>query len=404
MLDEDLKGKAGWIAAFNKTETLRAIEAATRAPREMSETIRLATERSGLSLTTKRLDEQQDAVRRAIESINAPMRQARLTTEAFSHTDLQLFREAAIRYESTFRTPRISEISRLLEGFTKSPVAQLAAEQSMRMDALKHSLESITAPWLRTQEKLRSITAMVEIQSIGAAINQMRGFTPEFSAALRLDLGDWRDAIALPARDLKEPSARFDLYRSRGFNPDLTDFPAPAFHEGMDAAGLLPDPLDIVETYGPPVPVEADPGLEEGLFRTNKAHDCLQRFEAHLRRFIDSVMTARHGPNWMRSRLPNGLYDSWEEKKRKATEAGQQEFPLIAYADFTDYERVICKADNFREVFQPYFIRPESVRESLQRLYPVRVATMHSRLISSEDVLYLFVEVRRLATAISRNV
>ena len=111
-------------------------------------------------------------------------------------------------------------------------------------------------------------------------------------------------------------------------------------------------------------------------------------------------MTAQYGPNWMRGRLPNGIHDSWQEKKRKAIEAGQPDVPLIEFADFTDYERIICKADNFREVFQLYFTRPESVRESLQRLYPVRVATMHSRLITQEDELFLFVEVRRLTKAI----
>ena len=337
-----------------------------------------------------------------MESIDAPLRQAGIAMEAFRHTDLQLFREASVRYEATFRTPQIAEISRLLTGLTKSPVAQLVAEQSMRMDALKHSLESITAPWLKMQEQLRSLSAMTELQSIGVAINQLRGFTPEFSAALRLDLGDWRDNIAWPARDMKEPGARFELYSSRGFNPDLTDFPAPAFHQGMNAAGLLRDPFDLAEVYGPPVPIETDPNAEAGLLRTNNAHDWLQRFETRLRQFIDSVMTARYGPQWARNRLPNGLYDSWEDKKRKATEAGQPEFPLIAYADFTDYERIICKADNFREVFQPYFMRPEGVRESLQRLYPVRVATMHSRLITQEDELFLYVEVRRLVTAIRR--
>jgi hypothetical protein len=46
----------------------------------------------------------------------------------------------------------------------------------------------------------------------------------------------------------------------------------------------------------------------------------------------------------------------WQEKKRKAMQAGGKDWPLIAYADFTDYERVICKGDNWREVFAVFFV------------------------------------------------
>jgi hypothetical protein len=55
---------------------------------------------------------------------------------------------------------------------------------------------------------------------------------------------------------------------------------------------------------------------------------------------------------------------------------------LIEYADFTDYAAVICRADNWREVFSTFFNRPESVRESFQRLHPIRLDAMHARLIT----------------------
>ena len=70
--------------------------------------------------------------------------------------------------------------------------------------------------------------------------------------------------------------------------------------------------------------------------------------------------------------------------------------PLLAYADFTDYELIICRADNWREVFSQTFKRPESVRESFQRLYPIRICTMHARPITQDDELFLYVELRRL--------
>jgi hypothetical protein len=72
---------------------------------------------------------------------------------------------------------------------------------------------------------------------------------------------------------------------------------------------------------------------------------------------------------------------------------------LIAFADFTDYEKIICRRDNWKEVFAPFFDRPESVRESLQRLYPVRLATMHARLITQDDQILLYIETKRLLKA-----
>jgi hypothetical protein len=68
--------------------------------------------------------------------------------------------------------------------------------------------------------------------------------------------------------------------------------------------------------------------------------------------------------------------------------------------DFTDYELIICKRDNWREVFGVFFDRPENVRESFQRLYPIRLDTMHARPITHDDQLLLYVETRRLLKVI----
>ena len=73
--------------------------------------------------------------------------------------------------------------------------------------------------------------------------------------------------------------------------------------------------------------------------------------------------------------------------------------PLVVFADFTDYEKVICKRDNW-PVFEPFFVRPESIRETFQRLYPIRLDTMHSRPITQDDELLLWLETRRIIRAI----
>ena len=57
---------------------------------------------------------------------------------------------------------------------------------------------------------------------------------------------------------------------------------------------------------------------------------------------------------------------------------------------------MICKQDNWREVFAPFFQRPEFFREAMQRLHQPRIETMHARPITQEDELYIYVEIRRL--------
>jgi len=98
--------------------------------------------------------------------------------------------------------------------------------------------------------------------------------------------------------------------------------------------------------------------------------------------------------------LPSNMLPNWVEKRDKAVAGGQAEQPLIDYADFTDYRLIIERKDNWNTVFKPVFGRLEDVRESFQRLFPVRIATMHARLITQEDQLLLLVETRRVLKAI----
>ncbi len=42
------------------------------------------------------------------------------------------------------------------------------------------------------------------------------------------------------------------------------------------------------------------------------------------------------------------------------------------------------------------FRREEDVRESFQRLHPLRIATMHARLLTQDDEVFLSVEVKRI--------
>jgi len=241
------------------------------------------------------------------------------------------------------------------------------------------------------------------MQGIGQALRMMSGFDDQLSATLRLNLGDWRDTITWQPEIFTDLQARSNFYVDRGFNPALTDYPLPAFEQGLDIAGLRDEPPPLVALYGPPIPASDDADEEEGLMRTNIAHNWLQRLERIARKFIDDEMTQMFGREWPKRRLPNEMFEQWRSKKREAEENGAAELPLIAYADFTDYVTVICKRDNWREVFEKHFDRPEAVRESFQRLYPIRLDTAHARLVTQDDELLLYVEAKRLVAVMMKR-
>jgi hypothetical protein len=48
-------------------------------------------------------------------------------------------------------------------------------------------------------------------------------------------------------------------------------------------------------------------------------------------------MTQAFGRDWPTQRTPPSMLDDWKRKRKAAIEKGQEEHPLLAYADFTDY-------------------------------------------------------------------
>ncbi|MER9004430.1 hypothetical protein NKI15_12440 [Mesorhizobium sp. M0862] len=289
-----------------------------------------------------------------------------------------------------FRIPEINEVSRLLRSIA-NPIER---QYGLASAVLERSLAAMHQPWLDVHDTLASATGIAKLHGIGHLVASEPPFAANVAKVLRTDFGDWRDPITWPRNLASDLGVRADLYVERGFNQRLTKYPIVTFEEGLESSGLQEDTPVLVATYGDPVPRSGDLEEETSFARNNLVHDWLQRFETQIRQFIDMAMTAAFGVDWPRHRMPNGLYEEWLTKKTKDSSGLSR--PLISYADFTDYERIICKQDNWRTVFAPRFRRPELVRESLQRLYPSRVATMHAHPLIQEDELFVFVEIKRL--------
>lgn len=261
--------------------------------------------------------------------------------------------------------------------------------------SLVERLAAMKSPWLDVQNKQGSVARLMGLQQVGALIGRQPTFSEAVTAGIRDKLGDWRDPIDWPKHNWRDLSARKSFYVDLGFDENLTDMPAEAFREATGLADIRDDPPSLVESYGPPTP--ASDAAEEAIFaRTNRAHDLLQRFESHLRRFIDTEMKRVFGGDWPKHQLPNGLYEEWKERQDAAIRNGAAAHPIIAYADFTDYERVIARKSNWPRVFKSHFRRVEDIRESLQRLRPIRLDTMHARPVGQDDELFLYVEIKRI--------
>ena len=227
----------------------------------------------------------------------------------------------------------------------------------------------------------------------------MQPFGVRLTDALRTDLGDWRTRIVWPSAIFVDPIARTSFYGERGLNPGLTAFPPKAFGEIVGSAGLTGSLTPVANRYDVNREREADE-TEIAFERTNAAHDTIQRFETQLRRFIDEQMHQEFGTDWIKHQVPGDMRNNWVTKKEKAKDDGEPDRPLIAYADFSDYVTIISQRNNWDRVFQGVFRRKASVQESLQRLYPIRICTMHSRLITQDDELLLMVETKRILKAI----
>lgn len=305
--------------------------------------------------------------------------------------------QLSAQVQASFRMPDVSETARMLHDVEL--VARSLERYREHGLAAQRAAEAMRSPWLDINDRLRSLTGFVELQGIGNALRTMPPFDKDLADALRFDLGDWRTPIKWAAAIFTDPVERTAFYVAQGLDPALTAFPARAFHESLGHAGLAVPPLPLLETYTGERQREVD-DEEAGFKRTNAAHDRLMRFESHLRKFVDEQMTAKFGDRWTKQRVPGLIREGWIKKRELAQANGEPLRPLIAYADFTDYVPIIIRKDNWEAVFAPIFQRQTSVQESFQRLYPIRICAMHARIITQDDELYLFVETKRILSAL----
>ena len=146
--------------------------------------------------------------------------------------------------------PRLHESSFL----APKALAESVASLMISTPALISATAGLQTPWLRIGHEVESMSGLAKVLDIGERLKDpASAFTDQTGSHLRGLLGDWRAPSALvdTAIELPERSA---LYESRGLDPQLTAFPAPAFRETIRIAQLDADPptMLVVQDYGIP--------------------------------------------------------------------------------------------------------------------------------------------------------
>lgn len=248
-------------------------------------------------------------------------------------------------------------------------------------------VDQINGPWARTGSELMSMSHVAQLTALGRAANGLRPYSPSTTSLFREELGDWRMDLALEI-DILDPARRRDLYVDRGYDPGLTDFPAEVVEQ-------------LIEIVGDEDEETAD--IDDAEDRCDRAYAALSRFERRVRDFIVARLQGEFGERW-EAQIPQQMLEGWREKHQRDADLGTTpRSRLIDYSDFTDYMGIIGRRDNWTRAFAPIFKRRTDVEESFNRLMPVRLVTMHSVLITTDDELLLSFETKRLLNAMARG-
>jgi hypothetical protein len=296
-----------------------------------------------------------------------------------------------------FRRLQLDQVNRALTETARGSVtAWLEKERQAQVDWAQQMADMVT-PWARVTAEAKSARALAELTSIGTALKSVHPFAGDFTVALRVDFGDWRNSPDPSEPVLFDHSARRAFYVERGFDTSLTDFEEPAFSEGLEAADLCENYL-VEEDLLQFVPPASSPEEAANRRRVAKCAEYLHAAEYQLRRFIHVRMVEAYGDGWEVKRLKADLLEKWKEKFEKARAQGRPIEFLIEAADFTEYEPILL--GHFKNLFEPTFRDKFSIQECFKRLRPLRLDAMHGRTISKEDLLIAVAECTRLLQTI----
>lgn len=265
----------------------------------------------------------------------------------------------------------------LLSGHFKS----LAEWQS----SLAKRMSAITVPW--------ALEKHLGVSTVGfARIARLHDLAVGAQAFEREPSGIFGEELGTPVPYDEAVGDRDVAALNAGFNPEVITFPSETYPQILITAGFsfrmerLPS-------------LVSDTGDDSGVFDF-RFNALFTQIEHRLRDLIVQELKCLVGKKWYKRRIPEQLRNKWEERRNNDRLDRMDCYSLILYADFMDISEIICRNDNWKDVFQRFFSSKPDFQISMQRLHPIRKALGHSRPLVRSDQLILFCEATRILKAI----
>ena len=253
--------------------------------------------------------------------------------------------------------------------------------------SIKQRMETLTAPWAMKDHLGVSVVGFSRIARLHDLSTGAEPFAPQTAEVFDEELGQ---PVSLATDG--EPEDRESAAMDAGLNPEIIAFPARAYPRVLFSAGFEFSIERIQD-------VQSDSGDKSGVFDPQYSV-LLQQVEHHLRMTVETKLLELAGERWYKLRVPGPTCQRWQERKEEDYRRRNDSFPLILYADFTDLSEIICRKDNWKDVFHPLFVSKDDLQVSLQRLIPIRNAIAHNRPLVRTDQITLFSEACRILTAL----
>lgn len=303
----------------------------------------------------------------------------------------------ALTLAEKFRLPHLEEAKIVYDHVKESFDARITASFIPRQEELAVLISTLKSPWVNCINPVESFESIAHLASVGKALVPT-AYDSLASDTLKSLLGDWSQDT-LPSGISSDWRARQQFYFDHGFDRLLTTLPEPTFTESLRETRVLRHDIFPAKSF----PTEISKKKRKLNFRALRRRDTYQLLdllETYLREFIHEKMIALVGPGWEKRRLPADIYEAWQRKRQEAVKKGRKEEKLINYSDFSDYVKIIERSENWREIFEPLFVRKTNAQESFYRLQPLRIDVAHYRVVTKEDYLLVLVESRRILKAI----
>ena len=112
-----------------------------------------------------------------------------------------------------------------------------------------------------------------------------------------------------------------------------------------------------------------------------QSYQILKNLEQEIRRFIEKELS-ENNQKWWKQLIPGDVKDNAEKRKNNDEKRKNWDFeeqPLISYIDYNDYEKIITRNDNWKEIFQFVFRDQVAISGKLKEIEPIRNAISHTR-------------------------